>query len=57
LRVQRHKAMKKKTSDAIAILRRFVDADPELKAMVQEARAHRLSRLRTQNARSRSQGR
>jgi ribosome-binding protein aMBF1 (putative translation factor) len=33
--------MKNKTSDAIAILRRRVDDDPELEAMVQEARAHR----------------
>lgn len=33
--------MKSKTSDAVAILKRTVDADPELKALIQEARAHR----------------
>ena len=33
--------MKNRTSDAVTILRRRVDADPELKAMIQEARAHR----------------
>jgi len=33
--------MKNNTSDAVAILRRHFDADPELVAMVQEARAHR----------------
>ena len=33
--------MKNKTSDAIDILRCHVEADPNLIAMVQEARAHR----------------
>lgn len=33
--------MKSKTSDAVMILRRTVNADPELKAMVQETRAHK----------------
>ena len=33
--------MKSKTSDAVSILQRRIDDDPELCALVQEARSHR----------------
>jgi DNA-binding transcriptional regulator YiaG len=38
---RRHIHMRNKTSDAVAILRRRIDDDPELSALVQEARSHR----------------